>query len=535
MKNNIIIFAIILLLNILYACSNGTKQSQLQIDKSIINVDTEFINKIVDYDLDSILRTDTLRAITVYGPTSYFLYKGQPMGFEYELLKKLSNKLNLNLKIIIAKNIDEMFDMLNRGEGDVIAYGLTVTNNRKQHVSFTNPYMQIHQVLIQQKPEKWRQLNQTKMKKNMITDVTQLAGKTISVRKNTSYYERIINLSKEIGETIKIDIIDGELTTSEIIEMVSKGEIKYTIADNNIASISNAYFNNIYVETPVSLSQNLAWAVRKTSVKLLNRLNNALLKEKGSTYFNVVYNKYFKNKRDYVKRVKNEFYSKSTGKISKYDKLIQKYSNNVGFDWLLISSVVYQESQFINKRFSWAGAGGLMQLMPSTANDLGVKDMHNPSQNIWGGTRYLKKIWTGWSDISDSIQRLKFTLASYNCGYYHVKDAQYLARYYKKDSLSWDNGVDKFILKLMKPKYYNHKGVKYGYCRGREPYNYVNEIFTRYEVYKDLVCLGMIFRHKGRVKEYYSKTIPCLLAARSLILPEFNSQFLETKWQYEKL
>jgi len=487
MKNIRIFFTIILFLSIISSCSDGSMQSKSQIDESIINIDEEFNKEIVNYDLDSIIRTDTLRAITVYGPTSYFLYKGQPMGFEYELLKKFSEKLNLNLKIIIAKNIDEMFDMLNRGEGDVIAYGLTITNNRKQHVSFTNPYMQTHQVLIQQKPEKWRQLNQTKMKKDMITEVTQLAGKTISIRRNTSYYERLLNLSKEIGETIKIDTLGGELTTSEIIEMVANGEIKYTIADYNIASISKAYNDNIYIETPVSLSQNLAWAVRKTSIKLLERLNKALLKEKGSTYFNVVYNKYFKNKRAYVKRLKNEYYSKSTGKISKYDKIIQKYSNNVGFDWLLVSSVIYQESQFINKRFFWAGAGGLMQLMPATAKDLGVNDIHNPSQNIGGGTRYLKKIWTRWSDIQDSIQRLKFTLASYNCGYYHVKDAQYLARYYKKDSLSWDNGVDEFILKLMKPKYYNHKGVKYGYCRGREPYNYVNEIYTRYDVYKDLI------------------------------------------------
>ena len=100
---------------------------------------------------------------------------------------------------------------------------------------------------------------------------------------------------------------------------------------------------------------------------------------------------------------------------------------------------------------------------------------------------YLKKIWNEWSNIPDSTQRLKFTLASYNCGYFHVKDAQCLTKFYKKDSISWDNGVDEFILKLMKPKYYNHKVVKYGYCRGREPYNYVEQIFNRYEAYKDLI------------------------------------------------
>jgi len=487
MKITKIILLIFLISSLIYSCSDNSELTNLENNSITIDTSKTDTKKIVSYDLDSMLLTDTLRAITVYSPTSYFLYKGQTMGFEYELLKKLSEKLGLKLKIVIARNIDEMFDMLNRGDGDIIAYGLTITSKRKQEVSFTNSYMRVHQVLIQRKPNNWRKMNQTKIEKYLITNVTQLAGKTISVRRNSSYYERILNLSKEIGEVINIDTLDGELTTSEIIEMVANDEIEYTIADNNIASISKAYHDNIYIETPVSLSQNLAWAVRKTSVKLLERLNKALLKEKGSTYFNVVYNKYFKNKRAYVKRIKNEYYSKSTGKISRYDKLIKKYSKETGFDWLLISSLIYQESQFINKRFSWAGAGGLMQLMPATAKDIGVNDIHNPSQNIRGGTRYLKKIWTGWSDIQDSIQRLKFTFASYNCGYYHVKDAQYLARYYKKDSLLWDNGVDEFILKLMKPKYYNHKGVKYGYCRGIEPYNYVNEIFARYEVYKDLV------------------------------------------------
>lgn len=485
-KKTLVLSLLIILFSIIFSCSNNSEHNNVD-NVEDIEYDESDIEIIKDYDLDSILKADTLRAITLYNPTSYFLYKGQPMGFEYELLENLADKLGLNLKIIVAKNVDEMFDMLNYGKGDIIAYGLTVTEKRKEIVNFTNPYMQVHQVLVQQKPRNWRQLNQTKLKKTLINNVTQLAGKTVSIRKNTSYNERILNLSNEIGEAINIDTLNGELTTSEIIEMVSNGEIEYTIADNNIASINNAYYDNIDISTSISLSQNLAWAVRKSSVKLLGRLNEQLSKVKGSTNFNVVYNKYFKNKRAYVKRLKSEYFTDKTGEISQYDDIIKKYSSKYGFDWLFIGSLVFQESQFINKRFSWAGAGGLMQLMPATAKDLGVKNIHNPTHNIRGGTKYLKQIWKRWSDIPDSTQRLKFTIASYNCGYYHVRDAQYLAKTYSKDSLAWDEGVDEFILKLMKPKYYNHKGVKYGYCRGREPYNYVNEIFTRYSIYKDLI------------------------------------------------
>ena len=136
---------------------------------------------------------------------------------------------------------------------------------------------------------------------------------------------------------------------------------------------------------------------------------------------------------------------------------------------------------------AYTGASGLMQLMPATAKELGVTDINNPDQNIKAGITYLKKIHSYWDDIPDSIQRIKFTMASYNCGYGHVRDAQKLARKYASDTLNWDNGVDQYILKLTKPKYYNDEVVQYGYARGYEPYDYVHDIFDRYHDYKNLI------------------------------------------------
>ena len=483
LKNTVKLFIILFIL-ILFSCGNDSPENVIVYDENNNSIDTF---RTINYDLDSIIKRDTLKAITVYSPTSYFIYKGKAMGFEHDLLKVLAKKMDLTLKIVVAKNIDEMISMLNSGRGDIIAYGLTITENRKQYVSFTKPYMKINQVLVQKKPDNWRKINKDKLKKHLVNDVTELAGKTISVRKETSYYERLLNLSNEIGNDIIIDPISGDITTDEIIGLVSNGKIKYTIADNNIAAVNSAYYSNIDINTDVSLSQNLAWAVRKTSTKLLERINKEVGKAVGSKNYNIIYNKYFKSNRNYVKRVKSDYYTKETGKVSPYDNLIKKYSSKIDWDWLLVSAVVFQESKFDNSGQSWVGARGLMQLMPATAKDLGVKNVHNPEQNIKGGTKYLKQIWNRWPEITDSIQRIKFTLASYNCGYYHVKDAQYLAKYYKKNSLSWDNGVDRFILKLSSPKYYNHKGVKYGYARGTEPYNYVYFIFENYNIYKDLM------------------------------------------------
>ncbi|MGK0236173.1 MAG: membrane-bound lytic murein transglycosylase F, partial [Psychroserpens sp.] len=165
------------------------------------------------------------------------------------------------------------------------------------------------------------------------------------------------------------------------------------------------------------------------------------------------------------------------------DGLIKKYSQPLNWDWRLVASQIYQESKFDPRVSSWASASGLMQIMPKTAEELGVTNRSDPEQSIKGGTKYLKQIWEHFDDITDTIQRTKFTLASYNCGLYHVIDAQNLAEIkgLKKDI--WDDNVETIILKLSKPKYYNHPKVKYGYVRGLEPYNYVRQIFERYQHY----------------------------------------------------
>jgi len=478
---------IFLFLLLFISCGDDIQKTK-QIDNNFTS-DTIKAKKniVINFDLNDIIKRDTLKAITVYSPTSYFIYKGTPMGFEYDLLNRLAKDIGVELEIVVAHNIDEMFELLNSGKGDIIAYGMTITEKRKQEVSFTKPYMNIHQVLVQKKPDNWRKLTTEQIQKQLITNVTKLANKKISVRKNSSYYERLVHLSEEIGSEIIIDTVSGELSTDDLINLVSQGKIKYTISDDNIAKVSSMYYPNLDINTSVSLSQNLAWVVRKSSVDLLNILNKDIDRIVGSKNYNITYNKYFKNKRQYAKRVGNEFFSKETGKISKYDNLIKKYADKIDWDWLLLCSQIYQESRFINNDKSWAGAGGLMQIMPKTARELGISNVHNPEQNIQAGTKYLKIIWKRWEDIPDSLQRIKFTLASYNCGYHHVRDAQFLTKKYNKNNLSWDNGVDEYILKLSKPKYYNRKGIEYGYVRGNEPYNYVKDIFVRYKIYKDLI------------------------------------------------
>jgi len=458
----------------IFSCNTDTKQEAIK--KKIIPK--------IERDLKEIKKEGKLRVSTTYSGTSYFLYRGSPMGFEYELLERFAEYLEVELEIIVANDINNLIPNLNKGKVDLIAHGLTITSERKEKISFSEYIYLSHQVLVQKKPDNWRKMKWSSLERSLIHDPIELINDTVSIREETSYMHRINNLSEEIGGKIVIDTLHGSITTDEIIKMVVDGKIKYTVADDNIAKIVSSYYPILDIDVPISFSQRNAWATRKSSPVLLNELNKWLKEFKKEVDYYVIYNKYFKNKKDFRRRIKSDFYSANSDNISKYDELIKKASTKIGWDWRLVASLIYQESRFDPKSKSWAGAGGLMQIMPETAKELGVKNRKDPTENVMGGTKYLQILWKRFEEIEDSVQRKKFAMASYNCGHGHVLDAQRLAQKKGLDKTKWDDNVENIILELSYQKNYNDPVVKYGYVRGIEPYNYVRQIYERYDHYK---------------------------------------------------
>ena len=313
---------LIVLSCILLSCSWEKKK-----DKSGISKVT-FGEPVVHYDLQDIIDAGVLRVITTYSPTGYFLYKGETMGFEYEIFNRLAGELGVSLEMVLAKNVDSVIPMLNRGDGDIIALGYTITNDRQNDVAFTEPYLITHQSLIQKKPDNWRKMTLDNIKKSLVTDVVELINDTVSVRQRSSYYMRLKELSNELGDTVYIDILPGEMSDEQIIELVSKGEIKYSIIDDHKASIHKSYFPNIDSDTPMSLSQRIAWAVRKTSPNLLQVINEALTGLKRKPDYNVIYQKYFENERQFNRRLDSKYYTGDTGQFSKYDEIVKLTSGS---------------------------------------------------------------------------------------------------------------------------------------------------------------------------------------------------------------
>ena len=478
----------IILSLLLFSCtSDNSVENDFNIEEPKKTKDKSIILPKVDHDLDDILKEGKLRVSMVYSETSYFLYKGLEMGFEYELLERFAKDLGVELEIVVEKNIDSLIPHLNDGAVDLMAFALTVTKEREKYVDFAEHVSLTHQVLVQKKPDNWRKISRHNIERHLINDPIELIGKKVSIRRNTAYMTRIQNLSEEIGGDILIDTIKGEYSTSEIIQMVIDGEKKYTIADDEIAKVIASYNPIIDISVPISFSIRNAWSTRFSSPDLHKRLNKWLKKFKKEVDYFVIYNKYFKTPRDYKRRVKSDFYSLKTDKISPYDAIIKSNAKRILWDWRLLASLVYQESRFDPHAKSWVGAGGLMQIMPATGRELGLKDPHDPSQSLHAGTKYLHKIWENYDDVPDSIQRIKFTIASYNCGPGHVADARRLAEELNLDKNVWDDNVEKMILSLTYSRFYQNKVVRYGHVRGIEPYHYVRQIFERYDHYCDFI------------------------------------------------
>ena len=431
-------------------------------------------------DLETIKQSGTLRAVVDYNSTNYFVYRGRPMGFQYELLQHLCEDLNVNLEILVSNNLAETFDGLNKGRYDLIAKNLTITKQREKQVDFTEPLQQTVQVLVQR--EKSKNANDSVF----IDSAIKLANKKVYVQKNTSYYRRLQNLSEEIGKNIFIeeDTIYG---VEQLVARVARGEIDYTICDENVAKLNQTYFPNLDISVKVSFTQNLAWAVRSGSNEWKTYLDAWIVSFIKTRKYRQIYHRYFESSR-ISSRMDSEYHSISGGKISKYDKQIQTISAEYNWDWRLISSIIYHESRFNADAVSWAGAYGLMQVMPSTAKSLGVENFKQPKHNIEAGILLLNWLNNQFLEsIPDSTERIKFVLASYNIGLGHVKDAQRLAEKYEKEKTKWENNVDYYLLNKSTEKYYKDPVVRWGYARGEEAYNYVNKVIHNYEHYLNVI------------------------------------------------
>jgi membrane-bound lytic murein transglycosylase F len=435
-------------------------------------------------DLEGIKKRGTLRMVTAFNPTGYFIYKDEPLGFEYDFLKAFASSQGLDLEVVLVNDPRLMYEKLYDASGDIVAYHIPSVNMPEKYLRFTEPYVQTEQVIVQRKV--------SKKDPAYIGNWQQMKDRNITVAANSHYIHTLQDLNFELGNKIKMSIIDENKSTEDLIRMVANGEIDYTIANKEIALINKGYYQNLDIETPVTPPQDIAFAVHRKHKSLLKALNQFIEKSRKDQFLYTLYERYFQTSRliaydDQADALGNE---PSGTFISEYDALIQQYAAEIGWDWRLVAALIWQESRFNPRARSWAGATGLMQLMPATAKRFGLQTMqeiYQPELNIKAGTKYIAWLDDFWNDIPDPLEKLKFIMASYNAGEGHVKDAQRLASKYGSDPNRWDGHVEYYLLNKSKPQFYLDPVCKYGYCRGSEPFNYVRSIIKKYDHFKNSI------------------------------------------------
>jgi membrane-bound lytic murein transglycosylase F len=444
----------------------------------------------VEVDADSVttvpfLKEGKLVVLMSNDISSYYILKGQPRGFEYEMIKLFCKENGLRLEVKVIRDFNYLLDSLVAGKGDLAAGNLTVTGARKQRVDFSPEVLRTRQVLVQRYPENYKKLSRKQRQARMIQDALELDGKKVHIHATSSFYNRLANYAAENGLEIQLEKARGDIGTGMLIEQVANGDIDYTVADENVARIHQDIFKNLDISVPLSLSQSIAWAIPKGKKELKELVDDWIEKRRRSTHYNIIYNKYF-GSRSQLGQLRN-YAAISHGKISNYDELMQEYANYIEWDWLLLAALINKESTFNPHAKSPFGATGLMQVMPVTAERFGVPASHltNPERNMQAGTRFLQWLDQFWyKRLQDTTQLKYFVLASYNAGPGHVLDAMRLAEKYGYDKNIWHDNVEEMMLKKSEPKYYRDPVVQSGYCNGLQPVVYVDRIMEYYAYYK---------------------------------------------------
>lgn len=421
-------------------------------------------------DLPGLRRRKVLRVILRNNSTSYFLFRGDEMGFEYELAANLAKELGLRLEVVPAKTHRDMVPMLLEGKADLIAVGLSPRSERSARIKLCQPYLQVsHQVVVR------------KNRKPEIHEAKDLLHEVVHVRRDSASFKKLRELGQQLGQTIPIAAALATDSTEDLLDKVGSGEIPVTVARSDYLAAELTWRDDIKSAFDLGSETPLAWAVRPNNPKLKRAINGFFRRHHKDLLFNSLYNKYFRNPKRAATLRDENLRADRGGTLSPFDDLLRASAALHALDWRLLAAQAYQESRFDPRANSWAGAIGVMQIMPSTASQLDLKDPHDPAQNIEAGARYLRSLIDRFPAELPLKERIRFSLAAYNCGYGHVADARRLARRLGLDPNRWFGHTEKAMLRLSQQRFYQN--AKHGYVRGTEPVNYVSQIQTRYDAY----------------------------------------------------
>jgi membrane-bound lytic murein transglycosylase F len=433
-------------------------------------------------DLDAIAADRQLNVIFTFNSTGYFIYRGQTMGYEYDLLNLFAHESNLRLNPIVLRDSKVLYEKLNKGDGDIVAAALAATTNQTE-VGMTDSLYMTSPVLVQRNPQQPLQVHA-----RLVTTPAELAGTQVHMPRTSPYLAQLLELDNALNGDI--EVVEVDETSDRLIQRLAEGQIAYTVAPDNLAALKAGEYTNLVIKPAIGPPQPIVWAVRRNAPALLKALNTWLAGKRKAGLLGGLYRKYFLDRRAFHTRSTSQFLTAETGRLSPYDDFFRQYAKIPGWDWRLVASQAYQESKFNPRARSWAGAIGVMQIMPMTARQMKINPS-DPRQSIEGACHYLWQLDDTWkASIDSENERVKYILASYNVGLGHVQDAVRLAEKHGDNPKRWDD-VAYWLVRKSVRAVYNDPVVKHGFARGTEPVAYVEAILAQWTNYKEFVSPGV--------------------------------------------
>ena len=413
-------------------------------------------------NLQQIIDRGYITVGTLYGNTSYYLDAEGPAGFEYELAQKYAQFLGVELKMMPSYNLNELFQQLDNGSVDILASGLAVTQARLEKYHFSPSYDNVSQKLV---------FKQGNLRPRKLADLTG----TLEVLEQSSHVESLAQL--KISNPELIWSTTSELDSEELLLRVLSDEIDYTIADSNTLAISRRYYPEISIGFTILKEESLAWMINKHNddsifaslIEFFGQVHhNGVLLALNDKHYGHIEEFNYVDTRMFIKAIEE--------KLPKYQPLFEKYGQDV--DWRLLAAISYQESHWDPHARSYTGVRGMMMLTLPTAKQMGIKSRLDAEQSIRGGAKYFKQMIARMPARVPFPDRLWFALASYNIGLGHLNDARNITKQQGGDPDRWVEVKERLPL-LKQKKYY--KKTRYGYARGDEPVNYVENIRRYYD------------------------------------------------------
>ncbi|MFH1296935.1 MAG: transglycosylase SLT domain-containing protein [Bacteroidota bacterium] len=426
---------------------------------------------------------DRGQLIAVLEPNTlnYFIYKGEAFGFGLDLLQEFSLYLKVPLKVIACSTVSQAYYYLDYHVADIMAYNLPVTRQGRNLAHFSSPLQETRLVLVQPSAERAKQDTSI----TFISSLKELHDDTVVVQLNVFFQPLYKRFLSKAGRDVFLKEVNE--THEELFRMVSEDAVKYILCPENLAAVLNQAYNNTDIHLVATTAYPMAWALNHSSDSLLTILDYWFDSIASKRLLHKTCQNIYQNPR-VVNHFRSDYFSLVNNRISPWDEQLKHYSKLFWWDWRLVTSLMYSESNFVPGLTSHKNAYGLMQMIPETAEIYGLDTSSSASHQIMAGIKYLKWIDRQLpAEIRDPRERASFTLAAYNVGIGRVLSLRKKAEEYGKDPNRWHGNVEYYLLSRSHSDPYGHEDTLREFPVNYTMDGYVDGIINRYYHYLNLV------------------------------------------------